>query len=508
MGDCSFNNLQDRRKLIRLSGKFIESLVKKKDGGDMNFKTIVCDVLIVGAFQLYGAEATHLLGESKNIINFEQNILEKPALLLDQTSLEELSEIISSRKKKLIKLIEERYPGKKGTIFLIGEFEVEKIRFRQESSFYYLTGITEPGAIFTLDLNENGTLFVPYYGGPRAAFIAPVIEESDLKSKGINQLKFLGEKFFHFMLDSDFNSSTYCDLLASLKNCVDQGQALFAIYPTDFVPQKAQIDRLLGSNDVLKNSLLDISPFIADMRRTKNASEIQAIKKAINHTILGILASIASIKPGAYEFQVKAALESMFLRLNSQTCFNSVVAAGKNSTVNHYGGGSAELKQGDLLLLDVGAEHNYYCGDLSRTFPISGTFSDRQRQIYTLVLETQEHIAKLAAPGYCLSNRNQQEKSLTHLAFKFLGERGYAQFMNHGIGHYMGLDVHDVGDASSPLRAGDVITIEPGIYLPEENFGIRIEDNYLITEDGAICLSSHLPKSPDEIEHLMKIYHS
>ena len=120
------------------------------------------------------------------------------------------------------------------------------------------------------------------------------------------------------------------------------------------------------------------------------------------------------------------------------------------------------------------------------------------------MLETQEYIASISRPGYWVSNKEQPDKSLNHLAHEFLRTKGYDQYFTHGIGHYLGLDVHDVGDYSKPLEPGNVITIEPGIYIPEENIGVRIEDDYWIGEDGTICLSEYLPKHPDEIEEMMK----
>src|SRR6185436_7465046 len=137
-------------------------------------------------------------------------------------------------------------------------------------------------------------------------------------------------------------------------------------------------------------------------------------------------------------------------------------------------------------------------------YPVSGTFTKRQREVYDLVLETQEYIASIAKPGMWLSNKNKPEQSLNDLAKKYLTERGYGSYFPHGIGHFLGLDVHDVGDYALPLREGDVITIEPGIYIPEENLGIRIEDDYWIVKDGVVCLSEFIPKRAEDIEAVVQ----
>ena len=162
------------------------------------------------------------------------------------------------------------------------------------------------------------------------------------------------------------------------------------------------------------------------------------------------------------------------------------------------------LQAGELVIVDIGAEVDYYCADLTRTYPVSGKFSKRQRELYNAVLETQAYIEDLAKPGMFLKNNKEQDKSLHHLAKKFLEPKGLDKYFVHGIGHFLGLDVHDVGDRSRPLQNGDMFTIEPGVYIPEEGIGIRIEDNYFMAKDQVMCLSEELPKDPDSIERMMQ----
>ena len=163
------------------------------------------------------------------------------------------------------------------------------------------------------------------------------------------------------------------------------------------------------------------------------------------------------------------------------------------------------MNQGDVVVIDIGASYKRYCADVSRTYPVSGVFTQRQKELYDIVLETQEYIAAFAKPGMWLNNAEEPSKSLNHLAREFLKERGgYDTYFPHGIGHFVGLDVHDVGDSKIPLSKGDIITIEPGIYIPEERIGIRIEDMYWIVEGEAVCLSDSFPKTTIEIEELMR----
>jgi Xaa-Pro aminopeptidase len=154
-------------------------------------------------------------------------------------------------------------------------------------------------------------------------------------------------------------------------------------------------------------------------------------------------------------------------------------------------------------VIDIGAEYAYYAADITRTYPASGTFSERQREIYQMVLDAQEFVAAHAKPGYWLKNAAYPEQSLHHMAVQFFKEHGLDKYFMHGIGHYLGLDVHDVGSYQEPLKPGDLFTIEPGLYIRNEGIGVRIEDNYLMTGDGVRCLSAHIPKTVTDIERLM-----
>jgi Xaa-Pro aminopeptidase len=240
------------------------------------------------------------------------------------------------------------------------------------------------------------------------------------------------------------------------------------------------------------------------MRRKKDMGEIEALYKAVEITMLAHEAAAHALGHGVLEGEVQANLEYMFTGSGARCAFPSIVAGGKNGTVLHYVENSDQVKNGDLVIVDIGAENDYYCADLTRTYPVSGKFTQRQREIYNLVLATQEYIAELAKPGMWLSNKEHPDKSLNHLAKKYLSDRGYGHYFVHGIGHYLGLDVHDVGDYTTPLQEGDVITIEPGIYIPEEGIGVRIEDDFWIVRDGVVCLSDPLPRTVEEIEHFMK----
>jgi Xaa-Pro aminopeptidase len=241
------------------------------------------------------------------------------------------------------------------------------------------------------------------------------------------------------------------------------------------------------------------------MRRIKDQLELSLIHNAVQITHMAHETAAGMIEPSKMEHEVKASVEYVFMQVaGAYPAFPSIVATGKNTTFLHYADHLHELKAQDLLVLDIGAQYCHYAADLTRTYPVNGKFSKRQREIYDVVLETQAYIESIAAVGMFLRNEQKVEKSLHHLALNFLKEKNFDKYFCHGIGHFLGLDVHDVGNVMMPLQEGDVITIEPGIYIPEENIGIRIEDDYAIAEDGAACLSYELPKQADEIEDLMK----
>jgi Xaa-Pro aminopeptidase len=180
-----------------------------------------------------------------------------------------------------------------------------------------------------------------------------------------------------------------------------------------------------------------------------------------------------------------------------------IVAAGANGVVLHYTENEAEVAPGDVALLDVGGEYSFYAADLTRTLPVSGRFSERQREVYDLVLKAQRTVIAAVKPGMTLSGSGMN--SLTQIARDvFEGEkRGLSRRFTHSIGHHIGLAVHDAGDPFEPLRPGMIITVEPGLYLPDEGFGVRIEDMVLVTENGARVLSAMLPADAAAVERLI-----
>lgn len=420
------------------------------------------------------------------------------------------SSLYSLRVKDLLSMVKQENPTvKNGAIVLFGAFENDRYAFRQESSFYYLTGIKEPGAVLVVDLSGKSTLYVPEHGTTRSAWVhTPIaLTQENAKKLGFDAIVSLGEMAPGYQFHPFSDKKHYRTLIADLEKIIAAEGKIFTLSPNNSYEYTDQRNLLARFNDFIpgfKAAVVDIAELVAIMRRKKDMSEIEQMYKAVEITVLAQGAAAQAISDGITEAEVQASLEYMFTGSGARPSFPSIVATGKNATILHYTSNGDTLKNGQLVVVDIGAENNYYCADLTRTYPVSGAFTKRQRELYNLVLETQEYIASIAKPGMWLSNKEQPEKSLNHLAKKFLDARGYGKYFNHGIGHFLGIDVHDVGDMKYPLQDGDVFTIEPGIYIPEENIGIRIEDNYWMAKDGVICLSESLPKKADDVEAMMQ----
>jgi Xaa-Pro aminopeptidase len=252
------------------------------------------------------------------------------------------------------------------------------------------------------------------------------------------------------------------------------------------------------------DKIIDVTYLVEEARRIKDEYEIGLIHNATQLTMIAQEAAAKFITPEKYEYEVQALVEYVFQSVaGAVPAFPSIVATGKNTTVLHCTDRTHQLKEGDLVVVDIGAEYGNYAADITRTYPVSGVFTDRQRMIYQVVLETQAYTESIVVPGMFVRNDKQPEKSLHHHAVKFLQKAGYDKYFYHGVSHFLGLDVHDVGSFDMPLAVGDVFTIEPGIYIPEENIGVRIEDDYVLVDDGVVCLSNDLVKAPADIEALI-----
>lgn len=249
----------------------------------------------------------------------------------------------------------------------------------------------------------------------------------------------------------------------------------------------------------------DLRPHLAALRLVKDADELKRLRRAIEITTEAQRAALQALEPGLWEYEVEALIEYTFRRRGAERVgFPSIVGSGPNSTTLHYDKSRRRLEAGDLVVMDIGAEFGYYTADVTRTAPVSGKFTPRQRAIYDLVLGAQEAALAATRPGVTITE-------LTRIARAYIrdhsgdlcGQTSCERYFVHGLSHWLGMDVHDVGDYDTPLAPGMVFTIEPGLYLPEEELGVRIEDDVLVTATGAELLSAGAPRQAAEIEELM-----
>ena len=250
----------------------------------------------------------------------------------------------------------------------------------------------------------------------------------------------------------------------------------------------------------------NLRPSADSLRLVKDADEITRMRKAVDISVLGHVAAMQAARPGVWEYEIEAALEAEFRRNGADRVgYPSIVGSGPNSTTLHYDVNRRQTRDGDLVVVDAGAEWGQYTADVTRTFPVNGKFTPRQKAIYDLVLATQQAAFDSARPGATIAQLNRVARDYMRAHSGTLcGAEACDAYFIHGLSHWLGMDVHDVGDYSTPLKAGMVFTIEPGIYLAQEGLGVRIEDDVLVTATGVEWLSAKAPKTTAEIERLMR----
>jgi Xaa-Pro aminopeptidase len=251
--------------------------------------------------------------------------------------------------------------------------------------------------------------------------------------------------------------------------------------------------------------LRDLEPLLDSLRVVKDAAEIAALRRAIIITAEAQRAAMRAARPGMMEYQLEAVIEFTFRDHGADRVgFPSIIGSGPNSTTLHYDVNRRQIASGDLVVMDVGAEYAQYTADVTRTIPMGGRFTARQRAVYALVLGSQEAALAAVRPGVTVRELNTIARDyLRQHSGDLCAPRNCVEFFVHGLSHWLGMRVHDVGDYRMPLEPGMVLTVEPGIYLPHEQLGVRVEDDVLVTATGYELLSAGAPRRVEEIEALM-----
>ena len=396
-------------------------------------------------------------------------------------------------------------------------------KFRQDSDFMYLTGFPEPDAIAIIDPASKK----PYtlYVRPRD----PEMETGYGRRHGVDG----AEK--NFKADKAISVDKF---QADLNKLLDGHDKLYYRFGVDEKLDLQILAYLSGQRQRrLKtayppHTIIDPTILIHEMRLHKTPGEVDLMQKAATISAEAHMLAMKAAKPGMNEFQIESLIEA-YMRENgaSGVAYNSIIGGGDNATILHYVENNRTLNDGDLLLVDAGAEYDGYAADITRTFPVNGKYSPAQREVYDVVLDVQLQCIEATKTGNTIKGRQELSIELLTEGMKKLGllkgktkdlikKKEYVKYYMHGVGHYLGMDVHDAGryftdqtaKNSRPFAPGMVLTVEPGLYIPPEDksapakyrgIGIRIEDDVLVTDDGNHNLTAAVPKDAGEIEALM-----
>ena len=372
--------------------------------------------------------------------------------------------------------------------------------FSPDRNFYYLTGIDKQNLIFLAlknDENIEEYIFIERYDEVKAKWDGKTINEKEVAEiSGIKNVKFLDE------FNQVFSKLLFQNLIENLY--LDLENRYLSYYTPAFEFSKTAKENYPYIN--IKN----VYGLIGNFRLLKLEQEIEKMQKAIDITKCGIENILKNAKPNMMEYEIEAYFDFELKRNGvKDKAFPTILAGGKNATTLHYGDNNCKVKDGSLVLIDLGATYGYYSADISRTFPINGKFTQRQKEIYNIVLEGQKKVMEAIKPGVYKKRLNEILIEYYQVELKKIGlikeDCEVSKYYYHNVGHFLGLETHDIcGTDFEILKAGMVITVEPGLYIPEEEIGIRIEDDILVTETGYKNLSKDIIKTVDEIEAFMQ----
>ena len=394
-------------------------------------------------------------------------------------------------------------------------------RYRQDANFYYLTGFEEPEAVCVIAPDHPEHQYV--------LFVRPRAPEQEVwtgKRAGVEGAK------ERFGADEAYPIEEFDEKISEY---IGTSERLYYGFGADEAFNQKIIELLKGyrrhrlREGTGPTTLIDPTDLLAEMRLIKDEAELGWIRKAVNISVEAHTAAMRAVRPDMYEYELESLINSIY-RKNGGTgpAFLTIVAKGTNATTLHYTANDCQIGDGDLVLIDAGCEYQYYCGDITRTFPANGKFTDTQRAVYQSVLDVQCEIIESIRPGVSIGDPAQKAVEMLTEAMLELGllvgekekvieEQEYRKFYMHSVGHMLGVEVHDVaktreGEEYKTFQPGMVMTVEPGLYIDPDSenvppeylgIGVRIEDNILVTESGCEVLTAAVPKTIHEIEKLM-----
>ena len=377
----------------------------------------------------------------------------------------------------------------------------EKYPFSPDRNFYYLTGIDREDCILFLAKTRAGvqeTLYIPRDNGDMAKWVGANMTAAEATQiSGIETIAWIDE------FADDFASYLFKNGIKKLWLDMENREWDDALSPSLAFAKKI---REQAPHVVLGN----LYPDFSEMRLIKEEWELERMRKAMDITRLGIEEMMKTARPGSMEYEMEAAFEYI-LKKNGvkDKAFGTIAAGGKRGTILHYDKNDQPVQEGELLLVDAGAQWQWYAGDITRTFPVSGKFTERQKLVYNIVLEGQRRVIEAIRPGVPFASLNELLKDYYFDALKEIGlaeeKEDVAKYYYHGVSHYLGAETHDIGRyIDRSLQPGMVLTVEPGLYIEEWEIGIRIEDDVLVTEEGCEVMTSAMIKTVEEIEAFME----
>ena len=394
--------------------------------------------------------------------------------------------------------------------------------YRQDSNFYYLSGYEEPESLILIRPNQDKERFIIFcrdrdplreqWDGFRTGQEGVIQDYGADAAYSINSIDEIMPKLLEGAKNIYFSMSAPCGVDAKISSWVED------------------IRKNTRSGAEPPQNLLSLDSILHEMRLIKESDEMDLMKQAANITTEAHIRAMQSVRPGMYEYQLEAEYLYAFNKNGARSpAYNSIVGGGNNSCILHYVENNAELQDGDLVLVDAGCEYQYYASDVTRTFPVNGKFSPEQREIYSIVLEAHKQSMEQAKPGNKWNLMHDKSVEVIVEGLLSIGllqgskdeiiDKGeYSKFYMHRIGHWLGMDVHDVGSYKQdgdwrPLEAGMVMTVEPGIYILDsmegvddkwKGIGVRIEDDIAITDSGFEILTPDVPRTIEEVEQTVQ----
>lgn len=383
--------------------------------------------------------------------------------------------------------------------------------FKQNSDLYWLTGIEQ---------EETMLILMPSNPDPSLREILVLIRPDEMTEKWnghqltMNEGKEIsGIKNVRWLDTIDASLQTWVNSVDTIYLNTNENDRKSKTPPTRDYRYAEMMKQLYPLHNYKRSAVI-----LKELRAIKTPKEIEVMKVAVDITEKAFRRLLGFIRPGVMEYEIEAEIQHTFLsNRSSGPAYSSIIASGDNARILHYVDNNNECKDGEVILMDFGAEYGRYCADLSRTVPVNGKFTKRQKTVYNACLHLHKYEASILKPGLSIEQITEKVADEATEVFLKIGllkksdvknedpnNRAYRKYLYHGVSHHLGIDVHDLGTRTGPIKEGMVFTIEPGIYIEEEQMGFRIENNFWVTKNGNIDLMKNIPITVEEIESLMK----